>query len=70
MIAVSVVDEPGGLAVALKALEEAGIGVEYMYAFVGKATSEALVIFRVEEPERAVKVLDENNIQYFRQKSI
>jgi hypothetical protein len=63
VIAVSVVDEPGGLAVALKALEEAGIGVEYMYAFVGKATSEALVIFRVEEPERAVKVLDENNIR-------
>lgn len=63
VIAVSVVDEPGGLSVALKALEEAAIGVEYMYAFVGKTTSEALVIFRVEEPERAVKVLDENNIR-------
>jgi hypothetical protein len=63
VIAVSVADEPGGLSEALKALEEASIGVEYMYAFVGKATSEALVIFRVEEPKRAIEVLEKNNIR-------
>lgn len=62
VIAISVVDEPGGLAAALKVLDKASIGIEYMYAFVGKTTNEALVILRVEEPERAAKELDKNNI--------
>ncbi|MCG8499244.1 MAG: ACT domain-containing protein [Firmicutes bacterium] len=62
VIAISVVDEPGGLAAALKILGSASIGIEYMYAFVGKETNKALVILRVEEPERAAEVLDKNNI--------
>jgi hypothetical protein len=63
VIAIAVVDEPGGLASALKVLGTESIGIEYMYAFVGKATNEALVILRVEEPKRAVKVLSDNNIR-------
>ncbi|MGE4284444.1 MAG: ACT domain-containing protein [Clostridia bacterium] len=63
VIAIAIVDEPGGLAAALKILDNAAIGIEYMYAFVGKTTNEALVILRVEEPERAVKELDANNIR-------
>jgi len=63
VIAVAVVDEPGGLAEALKVLDDASIGIEYMHAFVGKATNQALVIFRVEDPEKAVAVLDKNNIR-------
>lgn len=63
VIAIAVVDEPGGLATALSILDEVSIGIEYMYAFVGKATNEALVILRVEEPERAVEALDKNNIR-------
>ena len=63
VIAISVADEPGGLAAALKALEEVSIGIEYMYAFVGKSTSEALVILRVEQPEKAAEALEKNNIR-------
>ena len=63
VIAIAVVDEPGGLAAALDVLDREAIGIEYMYAFVGKTTSEALVILRVEEPERAVDALTRNNIK-------
>lgn len=62
VIAISVPDKPGGLAAALDILDREGIGIEYMYAFVGKAESEALVILKVLESERAIKALGENGI--------
>ena len=34
-----------------------------MYAFVGKTTTDALVILRVEDPEKAVKSLTNKNIK-------
>lgn len=63
VIAVSVADKPGGLAAALDIMETEGIGIEYLYAFVGKAKDEALVIFRVESPDKAVEVLRKNGIK-------
>lgn len=57
VIAIGVNDKPGGLAVALGALNERHISIEYMYAFVGKTSDEALVIIRTESPERAIEVL-------------
>jgi hypothetical protein len=63
VIAIAVSDEPGGLAKALQAMDREAIGIEYMYAFVGKTEKEALVILRVEDPERAVKALTEYQIR-------
>jgi hypothetical protein len=63
VIAIAVVDEPGGLAAALEVLNKEAIGIEYMYAFVGKTTSEALVILRVEDPDKAIDALSKNNIK-------
>ncbi|RCX19988.1 hypothetical protein DFR58_10257 [Anaerobacterium chartisolvens] len=63
VIAIAVPDKPGGLGKALEVMEAESIGIEYMYAFIGKASDEALVILRVEEPERAIKVLTERNIK-------
>jgi hypothetical protein len=56
VIAVEVADQPGGLAVTLEVLEKAGINIEYLYAFVQKASNAALVVFRVEQVDEAVKV--------------
>ncbi|NLD46232.1 MAG: ACT domain-containing protein [Clostridiaceae bacterium] len=63
VIAIAVEDKPGGLSKALSVLESKSIGIEYMYAFVGKAANEALVILRVENPNKAVEVLTENQIK-------
>ena len=47
----------GGLASVLEPLRAGGVNVEYMYAFVEKATDKAVVIFRFEDIDAAVKVL-------------
>lgn len=62
VIALEVPDDPGGLARALSPLEEAGINIEYLYAFVQKRTADALILIRVENIEAALKVLQENDI--------
>lgn len=58
VIAVSIKDEPGGLAKALKMLHDDKISVEYIYAFISKTSHKANVILRVEECERAIKSLE------------
>ncbi|NLG84267.1 MAG: ACT domain-containing protein [Firmicutes bacterium] len=62
VIAVRIPDRPGGLAGALGLLEEAGINIEYMYAFVTKAADDAVVVFRVEDLDRAISILAEKGI--------
>ena len=46
VVAVEVPDRSGGLAGVLKAAHEAGLNVEYMYAFVNKSGANAVLIFR------------------------
>jgi len=57
VIAVEVADRPGGLADALSVLQEAGINIEYLYAFLQKASRAALVVFRVEQLDEAIAAL-------------
>ena len=57
VIAVSVEDQPGGLSRPLQILDEKGINVEYIYAFVGAPHDKAFVILRVDDNEKAVKEL-------------
>ncbi len=63
VIAVEVADEPGGLAKILNSLGRAGINIEYLYAFVQKASNAALVVFRVERLDDAVQTLQEDGIR-------
>mgnify|MGYP004462510141 FL=1 len=46
-------DTPGGLAKVLEILKSENIGIEYLYAFVGKKDHRAMVVMRVSEPEKA-----------------
>lgn len=55
IIAVEVEDQPGGLSRVLNVFKAAKINIEYMYAFVEKNNSNAVMVFRVENPEKAVK---------------
>ncbi len=64
VIAIGVEDKPGGLYDIMNLLNQNGIGVEYMYAFVSKPTENiAYVILRVEDNEKTISVLNENNIK-------
>jgi hypothetical protein len=57
VVAVEVEDRPGGLHEVVKLLVEGGINIEYMYAFVEKTKDKAVVVFRVEDIEKAEECL-------------
>ncbi|MCP3892542.1 MAG: ACT domain-containing protein [Desulfobulbaceae bacterium] len=59
VIAVEVEDKTGGLAKVLQCLHEAGINVEYMYAFVNRTGKNAVLIFRFEKMDEAIKTLQD-----------
>jgi len=60
VIAVEVPDRTGGLASVLKVAHEAELNVEYMYAFVNKSGSNAVLIFRFDEMDKAIEVMQKN----------
>lgn len=59
VVAVEVPDRPGGLSQILQSLDQASINVEYMYAFVERCGENAVIIFRFDETEKAIKLLAE-----------
>ena len=62
VLAIEVADRPGGLAGVLEALEEAGINLEYMYAFTLKRGRKGVLLFRFDDPDKAIGVLQKNKI--------
>jgi hypothetical protein len=63
VLAIEVPDRPGGLAGIIDALSEKGLNIEYMYAFVGRSGEHAIVIFRIEPVEEAIRALQQSNIR-------
>lgn len=63
VVAVEVGDTPGGLQAILEVLENAGVNVEYMYAFVQKNSENATLIFRLDRTEYALEELKKHNIK-------
>ena len=63
VVAVEVPDRPGGLADVLGIFSEAGLNIEYMYAFVEKITDYAVMIFRFDNISEAVKLLKDKNVR-------
>ena len=61
VVAVEVPDTPGGLDSVLQLVSTHGINVEYMYAFVHRAAESAVMIFRCDNVEQAITVLQANN---------
>ena len=59
VIAVEVPDRSGGLASVLKVAHQAELNVEYMYAFVNKSGSNAVLIFRFDDMDRAIEILQQ-----------
>jgi hypothetical protein len=62
VVAIEVPDRPGGLADILDRIGQAGLNVEYMYAFVERRSDNAVVIFRFDETEKAIAVLQKAGV--------
>ncbi|MDK2985556.1 MAG: hypothetical protein PWQ96_1198 [Clostridia bacterium] len=63
VIGVEMPDRPGGLNGVLQVMKSEGINIEYLYAFLGTNGRGAVVIFRVENMEKAMEILQEKGIQ-------
>ena len=63
VIAVEVPDKPGGLAQVLRVLSNESLNVEYMYAMVKAPARSAIMLFRFEEPDKAVAALARHGIR-------
>lgn len=63
VIAVGVDDTPGAFANIVNMLSKEHLAVEYMYAFISRDKSRAFLILRVDDTERAINVLTENNVE-------
>ena len=70
VVAVEVPDRPGGLADILKCLSDSRINVEYLYAFVQQSGSNAIIIFRFDETDRAIEVLSKNGVKILEGKKV
>ena len=62
VIACVIDDKPGGLYQVVNVLGKADISIEYMYGFFERKTDKAVMIIRVEEPDKAITLLRQNYI--------
>lgn len=66
VLALTVPDHPGGLADTLAILDKHALSVEYMYAFTYGRSNKAIIVFRFENPEKAVELLKNEPIELVR----
>ncbi len=57
VVAVEVPDRPGGLAEVVNVFEGSEVNIEYMYAFTFGRQDKAVLIFRFDDPDRAIRML-------------
>lgn len=70
VIAISVADRPGTLDDVLEILSANSISVDYLYAYVGRASSDAIVVIRVETPQIALDKLANSDIRVLSSKEV
>ncbi len=63
VVPIEVEDRPGGLAAALGVVEEAGLGIEYIYAFAAGRAGKAAAVFRFEDPDRALAAVQRRGLR-------
>ena len=62
VVAAEIEDKPGSLANILRPLKEANVQVIFTYAFIGFSQDKAVMIFRFSDNDKAVEVLQANDV--------
>ncbi len=70
VIAIAIPDRPGTLDEALEILSGSAISLDYLYAYVGRASSDAIVVIRVEDPQLAMSKLEQTGIRVLSAKEV
>ena len=63
VIAIAIEDKPGTLDHALSIFSEGSLSLEYLYAYVGRTSDDAVVVIRVQDPQMALIKLEESGIR-------
>lgn len=66
VIAVELEDRPGGFADVLEILAKENIGVNYIYSTIRSKEGAAIIVLKVEEPQKAIDVLLSNNVKLYK----
>jgi hypothetical protein len=59
VVAIEAPDRPGGLASIIELFENSGVNIEYMYAFPFGRGDTATLIFRFDQPDAAIRLLQQ-----------
>ena len=70
VIGIVVPDQPGGLYDVLEILNANDISIGYLYSFVKKQDNDALIMMKVDNTDKAIKVFEENGIKMVEQQDI
>ena len=66
VIAVELEDRPGGFADVLEILAKDNIGVNYIYSTIRSKEGAAIIVLKVEDPQKAIDVLLSNNVKLYK----
>ena len=66
VIALSIDDEPGRAANAVKQISDAGVSILYLYSFVWKG--KGVLVFRTDQSEKAKETIMLNKLSFFTEK--
>lgn len=70
VLAVGIPDEKGSFSKVIRILADAGIDVEYIYAFVSRDKDKAYVIIRTENSMRAAEVLVQSGVEILTEEAL
>jgi len=62
VVAVEIDDKPGGLARVMELFQKKNINIEYLYASLEGKEGKAVVIFKLEDHQKGLQIIKENNI--------
>ncbi len=62
VLAVSISDKVGSMYDVLSLFQKTGINIEYLYASLEKTGDTAIIIFKVEDVEKGLKVIEDNGL--------
>jgi hypothetical protein len=63
VLAVEVEDQPGGLARVMEVFSKNKVNIEYMYASLERSQDKAVIVIKVEDIQRGIKIVEENGLK-------
>lgn len=65
---IGMANKPGALSKVLELFSDNGLNLEYMYATVERTTAGPALVFRFEDPEKALKILKKARLKFLPEK--